>query len=277
MIEFKNKKYIGSDNRISLYDIFLTEKPKGIIVFSHGYKGFKDWGAWDLVAKYFCSKQFAFIKFNFSHNGGTETEPIDFPDLDAFGKNTYSKELFDLDKMISIADKICVEKDWQIPIYLVGHSRGGGITILQGQKDIRIAKIVSWAGVSDFEIRFPVGDELEDWKLAGVAHVENGRTKQSMPHFFSFYEDFLEHKGSLSIKNSCENISKPFIQIHGDMDLAVSISEGINISRWTKTNLEIIKGAEHTFQVSHPWTASELPEDMLKVVEKTVLFLNSDH
>lgn len=273
MIELKNKKYIGSDGRIALYDIFLPTNPEGIIVFSHGYKGFKDWGAWHLVAKFFLDNNFAFIKFNFSHNGGTDQEPVDFPDLDAFGKNTYSKELFDLEKMITIADRICVEKQWQIPIHLIGHSRGGGITIIQGKHDERIAKVVSWAGVSNFENRFPQGDELEDWKISGMYEVENGRTKQRMPHFYSFYEDFLEHKERLSIQQACENMSKPFIQIHGDMDLAVSISEGIMISRWTDTVLEIIKGAGHTFQTSHPWESNELPEDMKRVVEKTLHFL----
>ena len=273
MIELKNKKYIGSDNRVSLYDIFLPEDPVGIIVFAHGYKGFKDWGAWHLVAKYFAKHQFGFIKFNFSHNGGTDQEPIDFPDLKAFGQNTYSKELFDLNKLTTIAERICVEKKYQIPIHLIGHSRGGGMAILHGEKDERIAKIVSWAGVSDFEIRFPQDEELEDWKLSGVMYVENGRTKQQMPHYYSFYEDFTDHKTELNIKTACERLSKPFLQIHGDMDLAVSISEGINISRWTDTQIEIIKGAGHTFQTSHPWHEDELPEDMRLVVSKTLDFL----
>lgn len=273
MIELKNKKYIGSDKRVSLYDIVLPESPIGIIVFAHGYKGFKDWGAWHLVTKYFAENNFGFIKFNFSHNGGTELEPIDFPDLDSFGKNTYSKELFDLEKMTTIAERICIEKEWKIPIHLIGHSRGGAMVMLQGAKDKRISKIVSWAGLSNIENRFPENDELDDWKVSGVVYVENSRTKQQMPHFYDIYEDFLANKSSFNIQNVCESISKPFLQIHGDMDLTVSISEGIMISRWTDTPLEIIKGADHTFQMVHPWVSEHLPDDMIKVVEKTLVFL----
>ncbi|MFK8037864.1 MAG: alpha/beta hydrolase family protein [Crocinitomicaceae bacterium] len=273
MIELKNKKYIGGNNRVALYDIFLPENPIGMIVFAHGYKGFKDWGAWDLVAKYFVENNFGFIKFNFSHNGGTELEPIDFPDLDSFGKNTYSLELFDLEKMITIADRICVERKWQIPIHLIGHSRGGGMVILQGAKDERINKVVSWAGISNIENRFPKDDELTDWELAGVMYVANVRTNQQMPHFYSFYEDYLINKSNLNIESACEKMTKPFIQIHGDMDLSVSISEGILISRWTDTRIEIVKGAGHTFQTKHPWESTTLPDDMKAVVEKTLSFL----
>ena len=71
-----------------------------VIIFCHGYKGFKDWGAWNIMAKQFAKVGFCFIKFNFSHNGGTVEQPIDFPDLEAFGNNNYTKELDDLEMII---------------------------------------------------------------------------------------------------------------------------------------------------------------------------------
>jgi hypothetical protein len=78
-----------------LVDFFYkkTSKKMPIVIFCHGYKGFKDWGAWNLVGKEFANKNFFFIKFNFSHNGGTMKNPIDFPDLEAFGNNNFSHEL----------------------------------------------------------------------------------------------------------------------------------------------------------------------------------------
>ena len=42
-----------------------------------------------------------FVKFNFSHNGGTTDNPIDFPDLKAFADNNYTKELLDLDDILN--------------------------------------------------------------------------------------------------------------------------------------------------------------------------------
>ena len=76
------------------------------MIFCHGYKGFKDWGAWNLVSEQFLNKGYAFCKFNFSLNGGTIEEPIDFPDLDAFGKNTYSQEVIDIGRVL---DHVLIE------------------------------------------------------------------------------------------------------------------------------------------------------------------------
>jgi len=272
MIELKNKLYLGSENRTSVYDISIPDEPKAIIIFAHGYKGFKDWGAWHLVERFFVSNQFGFLKFNFSHNGGTPEHPIDFPDLEAFGENDYSKELFDLKKMTLLVERVLAERDLNIPIYLIGHSRGGGMAILHAWKDKRIAKVVSWAGISDLESRFPFGEELDEWKSFKIRFVQNSRTNQSMPHDYRMYENYISNKANLDIKMACENLKQPFLQIHGDMDLAVSISEGLNIAKWTKTRIQVIKGAGHTFQTKHPWESQQLPEDMLRVVETTLAF-----
>lgn len=275
MIDLKNKIYTGSENRQSLYDLTIPDNSKALVIFAHGYKGYKDWGAWNVVEKEFVKAGFGFLKFNMSHNGGTVKEPIDFPDLDAFGLNDYTKELFDLNKITTIASNHLKENHLSIPIYVIGHSRGGGIAILHAQKDKRIEKIITWAAISDIESRFPIGDELEDWQFGGVRFVKNGRTNQMMPHFYSFYENFIANKENLDIQFACEHLNKPFLPIHGDMDLAVSISEGIKISRWADVDLRIIKGAEHTFQTKHPWEATELPYDMNKVVNESITFFEN--
>ena len=77
-----------------------SNEEKDLIIFCHGYKGFKDWGCWNLMANKFVSRGFHFLKFNFSHNGGTITNPIDFPDLKAFSENNYSIEVNDVSRVI---------------------------------------------------------------------------------------------------------------------------------------------------------------------------------
>ncbi len=46
----KSEKYLGSNGRFSLLDLSLPEDFNGeLLVFAHGYMGYKDWGAWKLV------------------------------------------------------------------------------------------------------------------------------------------------------------------------------------------------------------------------------------
>lgn len=275
MIDFRNKVYTGSQNRDSLFDCTIDDNAKGVVIFVHGYKGYKDWGAWNLVQKEFVKNNFGFVKFNMSHNGGTVDEPIDFPDLEAFGDNCYTFELQDLETIISETYRMVnSELKMDIPIFLLGHSRGGGIAILQGARDSRVKAVISLAGISDIGARFPTGEELENWKREGVRYVLNGRTHQEMPHYFSMHKDFKAHEKELDIHLACEQLEKPFLQIHGDMDQSVSISEGLNLAQWTNTRVKIIKGAEHTFGTKQPWERDELPHEMKEAVAAGIEFFN---
>mgnify|MGYP002020764100 CR=1 FL=1 len=48
-------------------------------------------------------------------------------------------------------------------INLLGHSRGGGISLLKTAEDSRISKVVSWASPSDLLRKLPSGDKLKLW------------------------------------------------------------------------------------------------------------------
>ena len=69
---------------------------KQVVVFCHGFKGFKDWGPFNKIASHFAQQDIVFIKFNFSYNGTTTDDPLNFGDLEAFGNNNFCKELDDL-------------------------------------------------------------------------------------------------------------------------------------------------------------------------------------
>lgn len=247
-----------------------------IVIFCHGYKGYKDWGAWNYVAEEFAKAGFFFLKFNFSHNGGTEEELIDFPDLESFGKNTYSQEVQDLHQAI---DFITSPNQWDhkldpTRIYLIGHSRGGGITMLEGMKNDKVKKIATWAAIASIEERFPKGDELAKWKEEGVRYIMNGRTKQQMPHYYSFYEDFLAHQDELNIQKALEENNKPQLIVHGTKDEAVFVNDAERIHKWNKNSSLKTYITGHTFGSNHPWMACGLPLEMMQIVEDTIEFFN---
>lgn len=241
------------------------------VIFCHGYKGFKDWGCWNLVADYLAMNNICVVKFNFSCNGGTMSNPIDFPDLRAFGENSYSKEIQDLNDVIDAVDQ---EYGFS-SLTLIGHSRGGGIVTLVGSQENRITKIITWAGVSDFSTRFPKDKFLSNWKENGVFYVKNGRTGQEMPHLWQFHEDFEKNKERLNIQKSVSSLSIPYLIIHGSDDEAVNVNEAFNLKKWGSTSkLQLIHGAGHTFGAKEPWTDTELPDSLKEVLAQTVKFIS---
>ncbi len=278
MIIRKNQILTSKSKKPILYDVYYKEatKPLPVVVFCHGYKGFKDWGAWHLVAEFFAEAGFCFLKFNFSHNGGTMEQPIDFPDLKAFAENNFSLELDDLERIINeikngnenIPNKIS-------SISLIGHSRGGGIVLIKAEEDLRINKVATWASVSDFKARFQeTTDEFKSWKETGVTHVENSRTKQMLPHNFQFYKDFKENEKRFSINRAVKNLKIPQLIVHGSDDPTVSLKEAKAIHSWNpQSYLEIIDEADHVFNAKHPWDENSLPQALKNVVQKTIDFL----
>lgn len=270
ILEGKNNKPILLD-----YGYKTTQQQKPVVVFTHGFKGFKDWGHFNKMMKYFMANDFVFIKFNFSHNGGTIEQPIDFPDLEAFGNNNYTKELDDLEIVID-----WVERNQLIPkeeingneIYLIGHSRGGGISIIHAVEDKRIKKLVTWAAVSDFLARLP--QDLTKWKADGVLYVENARTHQQMPMYYQFVEDNLKNKERLNICKAAEKLTTPYLIVHGTNDEAVPVSEAQDLKQWSPTSeLFLVDGGNHTFGAKHPINETDFPMDVQLVLEKTVAFL----
>jgi pimeloyl-ACP methyl ester carboxylesterase len=248
--------------------------PKPVIIFSHGFKGFKDWGHFPLVARWFAAQGFAFVRFNFSHNGTTPEEPADFANLDNFGKNNFSIELHDLDDVINWVEANSDEHQFdKEKIYLIGHSRGGGISIIKASEDVRIKKIATWASVADFESRMKV-DGFEEWKKTGVTYIPNARTNQNMPLYFQFYEDLDRNRERLLIKKAAKKLNKPFLIVHGTEDDTVSINEANALHQWVAgSRLCLIENADHAFNATHPYTAQELNEHILKKLKVSLEFL----
>lgn len=268
-------------NKPILVDFFYnsSNNKMPVIIFCHGYKGYKDWGAWNLVAKEFANNNFFFLKFNFSHNGGTVENPIDFPDLNAFGNNNFTHELNDIERVLSfISENTEFSKNIDLTnIFLIGHSRGGGLCAIKASENKQIKGLITWAGVSNFKIRFNEGSqEFKEWKDKGVKYVENKRTKQQMPHFFQFFLDFKENEKRFNIQSAVQSLKIPFLVIHGDNDKSVLQNEGRDLHSWNKNSKFFsVKNGTHTFSSMHPWQELKLPKGLQSVTETSINFIKS--
>ena len=246
---------------------------KNLIIFCHGYKGFKDWGCWNLMGEKFAQSGINFLKFNFSHNGGTINNPIDFPDLKAFSENNYSIEVNDVIRVINYV-KSQFTYFTKAKIHLLGHSRGGGIACIASSRGLNVESLILLASVSDYKNRFPNKREIDKWKEKGVRYVENKRTKQKMPHLYQFYQNYIDNESNLNIESSLRKFSGKTLICHGSMDLAVGFENAVKLLSWAKNGSLLKLRTNHTFGSKHPWNEARLPKPLDQVVEKTIRFLS---
>lgn len=67
------------------------------------------------------------ISFNFSHAGiGGDLQ--NFTELEKFARNTYNREIKDMEILLSYLSQH--HKFGALPLFLLGHSRGGGDSLL---------------------------------------------------------------------------------------------------------------------------------------------------
>jgi len=267
----------GAEGKPILMDLSFKpgQEKNAMVIFVHGFKGFKDWGAYDLVGEYFVKQGFRFLKFNFSHNGTTPESPTEFADLGAFGDNTFSKEFFDLNQVITFA-KSGIEFNVPEVLILIGHSRGGGTCIIQAAKDQRINKLITWAAIADFRSLWKKEDEIE-WQNKGVIFNFNTRTKQYTPLKIDLLHDLEKHSKSYDILQAAGRINKPWLIIHGDQDENVLPGVALRLKEsCPNAELFIVPYANHVFGASHPFTKEELPLELQLTCEKSVEFLRKD-
>jgi pimeloyl-ACP methyl ester carboxylesterase len=273
MITQSNFSLSGSDGKLIIGDITFDEKNPNtpIILFVHGFKGFKDWGAHNLVARYFASNGYRYIKFNLSHSGVPVDDPKDVTDMDAFASNTVSKELFDLNAVLDFIEKAYGAAT---KVNLIGHSRGGGLSIIEASNDLRINKLITWSAIADFNSLWKKEQEAE-WKKNGKIFVTNARTKEQMPLNVSLLEDLEENAAALNILNAAKRVNIPWLIIHGDDDVNVPFETAQTLAEVNpNSRLVKIEGANHVYGATQPYTNETLPPLLFKVCEKVITFIN---
>ena len=269
MINCETFELTGSDNVKFLVDRFSTSSEANkIIIFCHGFKGFKDWGGFNYVADFFRNKNIIFYKFNFSHNGTSLKNPNEICDLEKFSQNNFTKELYDLNQLINYVE---VKDDLSNKeLVLIGHSRGGGISIIKSSMDSRVNKLVTWCSPSNFFNKLD-SEKIKLWEERKVIYIENKRTNQKLPLDYQFYLDCINNKNNYDILNCCNNIIIPHLVQHAKNDETVEYSEAVKISKNSKESKLISYNSNHVFGMSHPFNES----NCTKVLDNVLFDISS--
>ncbi|MBL6448628.1 dienelactone hydrolase family protein [Fulvivirga sp. 29W222] len=255
-----------------------NQHKKPVIIFIHGFKGFKDWGHFNVLADEMAKAGYVFIKFNLSHNGTTPEHPVDFVDLDAFSENNFSIELDDTGTVIDyLFSEECVISSSEMNtdnLFLMGHSRGGGLALLKTAEDDRVKAVATWAAVADFN-RWTKA-LLNEWQQDEVIYILNGRTGQKMPMKYQIVEDLEKNQDRLSISKAVSSLAKPVLVVHGTEDETVSSNDAQKIHELARDSaLLLIDKANHVFGASHPYKGCKLPAHAQLAFDRTYDFFES--
>jgi uncharacterized protein len=241
------------------------------IILVHGFKGFKDWGFGGYVGKFFFQRDYFVLSFNFSHNGVGDSL-TEFVEPDKFAENTFSLEIEELSELINAYLMDFFGKGGLKRIGLIGHSRGGGISLLTAKNQKLVKAVSVWSSVSDFD-RY-TKRQKDQWKKKGFIEILNTRTKQKMKIGLSLLQDLEKNKDNkLNIIKTVKNLKKPLLIVHGEQDLSVPVKEAYRIydsSDKSRTELFTVPKAGHTYDIKHPFEGSNPKFD--SVLEKTNTF-----
>ena len=275
----KSSGSIGSTEGLPIYyDLYIPGVSPGsaipVVLFLHGFKGFKDWGPFPDACEELAREGFAVVAFNLSLNGvGKDTTEFNEPNL--FRRQTLSQDLADVGSVIEAlkirdvrSEVAALDTD---RIGMIGHSRGGHTAVVAAAEYPEIQCLVTWSAVANYLERW--SDKMKnDWEEAGFTEIENTRTGQILPLDKIVYEDALENSEKLMALNRVQELHIPCLFIAGRQDEAVPVTESERLYRncpSTDKEIRLIKNAGHTFGTSHPFEKEEFPDPFMNVMEHT--------
>lgn len=223
------------------------------VLVCHGFKGFKDWGFFPYASRRLADTLGCpVVSFNFTGSGvGADLQ--NFTEPDAFGHNTFSKELDDAATVLSgleagrLGDAVFPPAT---RIGVLGHSRGGVAAILSGERP-SVRAVATWAAIGEAERYATLFDAVPPGE---PVPIRNARTGEVLPLYPDVLEDLKAHPDRFDLPASLRRSEIPLLVIHGTDDTSVPPDDGRRLAEASPhAHLELIEGAGHTFEVGHPF------------------------
>lgn len=224
-----------------------------LVIASHGFLGYRRWGFFPYLSSRIASAGFHVLTFSFSHCGVDEsTGRIAHPEI--FASNSVSREIEDLCSVCSFARS----KSFPFPVDeskwgLLGHSRGGAVSILSVSRCPEVKSIVTWSALSKLD-RYTLRRK-KDWKKTGRLPFNEQRADSQLWLDYSYFEDIERNLENYDLERRASEMGIPHLIVHGRHDGAVTLQEAQGLLRYDRdaeVRMEIIEGCGHSFATVHP-------------------------
>lgn len=234
-----------------------TSLPKACVILLHGFMGYKNYGFIPVLAERLASRGVLVHTFNFACSGmSNETETFARPDL--FEQDTWNGQVGDVRGVVG-AVRSGELPGQGLPLWLIGHSRGGETSILAaGRHNSADTHPLGIAGV--VAINAPADcNRLSDGALSqmlgqGYLEVRSGRTGQTLRLGRGWLDEQSKDPDGHNLERMAARIDGPLLVLQGDADDTVPISDAERIAAAAGTSPVILEHGTHVLNVPNPAT-----------------------
>lgn len=230
---------------------------KPIVLIIHGFKVHKQWGFFPYICDYFAQYGAIAICCNLSLNGyGSDSDTLIYPHK--FASNTITRELSDIQNIMEFIQNKGegTIEDWDGRIFILGHSRGGALSILTARDFPIISKVAVWNSIARFD-RFSARQKAL-WREQGYIKAEHYKSPDSLCINSTYLDDLELYHERFSVVSALSNMDISLLIIHGEQDITVSKKDAEALASASKHlfGFNIIPSTGHTFGIRHPFSSS---------------------
>ena len=224
------------------------------IIICHSLMAFKDWGFFPYSAAKIAQAGFVAVTFNFSLNG-VVAHGNRITEFSKFERNTFSRELHDL----KIVTDTVQRNDFGVQgldtdrLALLGHSRGGGESIVFSSMDDRVRALVTWSAISTFD-RWTIRQK-EKWSNLGYLPLAKDSTVSPLRLGIQLLNDYTQQSDRLDITKAASSLRIPWLLLHGKADVIVGSREAETLyasSNKLQTQLVLLDHVGHLYNAASP-------------------------
>lgn len=232
---------------------------RAVVLLCHGFKGYKDYGFFPLLAESLAGEGFIAHRFNFSHSGMTnQTEKFERPEL--FERDTWGRQIADIRAVAKALRRAELPGGgFDLPLVWFGHSRGGVAVLLAAWRSLSWDRERRPAGLvvaSAPASGYGLGEQaLATLRQRGSIESPSSRTGQVLRVGKGWVDEIDARPTDFDPVNAIYKTQCPVLLVHGSADATVpvtavrTLSGGVDKER---VRVHIIQGGSHTFNAPNP-------------------------
>lgn len=224
-IDFKNKQGNTISGRL---DFPRDQKPLAYVLFAHCFTCNKNLTPVKNISRQLTEQGFAVFRFDFTGLGESEGD---------FENTNFSSNIEDL---LCAAD--FMEKEYEAPSLIIGHSLGGAAVIFAGNKLKSVQAVATIAAPSSPDhVKNLFKTDIDKIKRDGTAEVNIGGRS------FNIKKQFIKDISEKNMLEILENMRKPLLLLHSPQDNTVSVDNAAEIYKHAMHPKSFISldGADH--------------------------------